>query len=218
MGDFIMNKHVYQTGVIALLILLCGSVQADSVFDGWNDGSINGWLPATGIAALEVHPSGGYVNGYLSSTESIFTNGIVGAINYGSDYTGDFNAQGYGRVQVAVKFTSGTFYSAYFHVRYLNSGNNGWQLPLNADYGNTDWQLFVIDFDPAWTDQQAEAAGWVQEAVSPSFASTMAEVYSSGIKAHSMDAASLGLDHFSLQDLAAPTEDTTWAAVKTLYR
>ena len=65
---------------------------------------------------------------------------------------------------------------------------------------------------------EAEAAGWVQEVASPDFATTMTDVYSTGIKATGTGTLSMGIDHFSLQDPSTPTENMTWGAIKTLYR
>lgn len=213
-----MNKRTYLASVFAILIIIAPTARADFVFDGWDAGTVDGWLAATGAATLEVPLTGGFSGGYLNSTETVFTYGIVGAVNYGPDYTGDFNARGLVRIQVAVKFLIGSFESSYFHARYMDSNHNGWHLPLNADFEDPDWQLFFFDFDPAWTDQQAEAEGWVQEAVSADFATTMTDVYSAGIKATGTGTLSMGIDHFSLQDPATPTVNATWGTIKTLYR
>lgn len=213
-----MNKRTYLASVFVLLMLISPAARADHVFDGWDAGTVDGWLPATGIATLEAPLTGGFSGGYLNSTETVFTFGIVGALNYGTDYTGDFNARGFVRIQVAVKFLIGGFQSSYFHVRYMDSGHNGWQFPLNADFENPDWQLIFCDFDPAWTDQQALAAGWVQETQTPDFATTMTNVYSMGIKASGTGTLSMGIDHFSLQDPSAPTENMTFGGIKALYR
>ena len=213
-----MNKRTYLASVFAILIIIAPAARADFVFDGWDAGTVDGWLPATSETTLEVPLTGGFSRGYLNSTELAFTYGIVGAVNYRPDHTGDFIARGFVRIQVAVKFLIGSFQSSYFQVRYMDNSNNGWQLPLNADFGDPDWQLLFFDFDPAWTDQQAEAAGWVQEFASPDFATTMTDVYSAGIKATGTGTLSMGIDHFSLQDLSTPSVGMTWGAVKTLYR
>jgi len=213
-----MNKRTYLASVFALLFLVSPAARADYVFDGWDAGTVDGWSPATGEATLEAPLTGGFSGGYLNSTEPVFTFGIVGALNYGPEYTGDFHTHGFVRIQVAVKFLIGSFLSSYVQVRYMDSGHNGWQLPLNADFDDPDWQLLFFDFDPAWTDQQAEAAGWVQEVASPDFATTMTDVFSVGIKATGTGTLSMGIDHFSLQDPSTPSVDMTWGAVKTLYR
>ncbi len=213
-----MNKWTYLVSVFVLLMLFSPAARADFVFDGWDAGTVDGWLPATGIATLEAPLTGGFNEGYLNSTEQVFTYGIVGAINYGSDYTGNFNTHGFVRIQVAVKFLTGSFLTSYFHVRYMDSAHNGWALALNADFEDPEWQLLFFDFDPAWTDQQAIAAGWVQEVATPDFATTMADVYSTGIKATGTGSLSMGIDHFSLQDPSTPTTNMTLGAIKALYR
>lgn len=191
---------------------------ADHVWSDWDAGTVDGWFPATGAAALAVEPTGGYDGGYLSSTEQPFLYGIVGAINYSAAYTGDFAAHGYVRMQVAVKLLAGSFIEVYFHVRYLDSGHNGWHLPLAVDTGGAEWQFFDIDFDPLWTDPQALAAGWVQETATPTFAETLADAFHTGIKATGTGPLSLGLDHFRLWDDTVASTEMTWSALKALYR
>jgi len=200
------------------MILTSAPARADYVFDGWDDGSLNGWLPATGAADIAVSATNGYSGGFLQSVEQPFTFGIVGAINYGPEYTGDFTAHGYVRMQVATRFLAGSFLSVYFHVRYLDAAHNGWLLPLPADFGDTGWQFFAIDFDPYWSDQEAQAAGWLQEVSTPTFAETMADVYTSGVKATGTGVLSFGMDSFSLGDVSTSTTDMTWGGIKTLYR
>ncbi len=205
-------------GIFVFLLMTSTVAQADFVFNGWNDGALSNWVGATGVAVLEVVPSGGYNGGYLQSTESVPQYGIVGAINYGPEYTGDFVCHGYVRVQVAVKFLAGSFLTSYFHVRYLDASHNGWQIQLGADFDNPDWQMFAFDFDPTWTDVEAEAAGWSRDFASATFVETMANVYSTGVKATGTGSLSMGLDHFSLWDQVTSATTSTWSEIKTLYR
>ena len=193
-------------------------VVADHVSAEWDEGTTDGWLPATGAAMLVVHASDGYSGGYLESYESPFLYGIVGALNFGPEYAGDFNVHGYVRFQVAVKFQIGSFDQVYFHVRYQSGSHNGWFLPLPADTGSSDWQWFDVDFDPTWSDVQATAAGWVQETNTPSFAVTMSDVYHTGIKGNGTGVLSLGIDAFRLWDETASAEEKSWSGIKMLYR
>lgn len=213
-----MKRRISCFILLAACFLLPRAVQADYVFNGWDGGTVDGWLPATGQAILATPLSGGLNGGYLESYEETFTHGIVGAITYQPTHTGDYTAHGFVRIQVAVKFISSGFLSAYVHMRYLDSTHNGWQLPLNADFENHYWQLNYYDFDPNWTDQQAVAAGWIQESNTPSFAETMAQVYSAGVKATGIGALSVGIDHFSLQDAATASDHMAWGDIKSLYR
>ncbi len=206
------------SGLACLLLLAPAAARADYIFEGWDTGSTAGWLQASGPCQIEALATGGLVGGYLHSYEPVFTYGIVGALNYTPDYAGDYAAHGYVRVQVAVEFQTGTFLSAYFHARYLDAMHNGWQLPLDVDLEATGWQLVHFDFDPTWSDLEAEAAGWVQESASVSFAETMANVFSAGVKATGTGTLSMGLDHFSLQSAETPAAPGTWGGVKNLYR
>ncbi len=66
-----------------------------------------------------------------------------------------------------------------------------------GDFGSSEWQVFNLDFDPDWADQQAIDAGWIQEGSSAPFAATMAHVYTVGIKGEGTGTLSLGIDHFA---------------------
>jgi hypothetical protein len=212
-------KQRLSSAVMFVLFLLATTVaQADYVSEGWDDGIVNGWLGATGVVDLNVIPSGGYSGGYLMSTEPVFQYGIIGALNYRPEYSGDFLGHGYVRLQVAVKFLTGTFSELYFHVRYLDSSHNGWQFQLAADFESRNWQQFTVNFNPRWSDVDAQAAGWSREYTSTNFIETMANVYSTGIKARGTGDMSMGIDEFSLKDQATAATISTWSEVKALYR
>jgi hypothetical protein len=203
----------------ALLVLTLPPVAtADHVSAEWEDGTTGGWLPATGAATLAVHASGGYDGGFLESYEDPMVYGIVGALNQGAAYTGDFAAHGYVRFQVAIQFISGDFDVVYFHVRYQDGSHNGWYLPLPADTGSDQWQWFDVHFDPGWSDPQAAAEGWLQESNTPDFTTTMSDVYHTAVKATGTGPLHLGIDAFRLWDATTPTRSASWGAVKALYR
>jgi len=211
-----MRLFIALAALVALTVPLAAT--ADHVSADWDDGNVGGWFPATGAATLAVWPTDGYGGGYLESYEQPFTYGIAGAINYAAAYTGDFNVHGYVRMQVAVSFLAGTFDTVYIHIRYQDSAHNGWYLPLAADLGSGGWQWFDVSFDPHWIDQQALDAGWLQETSSPSFSTTMSDVYHTGIKATGIGALSLGLDSFRLWDGTVPPVEFSWGEIKALYR
>lgn len=206
--------------ILTLMILSFAAVtaHADHVSQEWDEGSTGSWLHVTSAGVVEVSPTGGLTGGYLSTYEPTYTYGIVGAINFQPDYTGDYSLHAFRRLQVAVRLMGGTFLKVYAHLRYLDAMHNGWQCPLNVDFGSSEWQIFNLDFDPDWTDQQALDAGWVQETAAAPFAATMAHVYTVGIKGEGTGTLSLGLDHFALQDAATSEESMTWGDIKSLYR
>jgi hypothetical protein len=206
--------------VIAALLIVATplAAEADHVSAEWDEGTTEGWLPATGAAVLGVYASGGYSGGYLESSENPYLYGIVGALNFGPEYAGDFDVHGYVRFQVAVKFQIGSFNVVYFHVRYQSGSHNGWYLPLPADTGDSGWQWFDVDFEPTWSDAQAMAAGWMQETNTPSFAVTMSDVYHTGIKGTGTGVLSLGIDAFRLWDETVSAEEKSWSGIKMLYR
>ena len=201
--------------LFALAAATCSpAAHAEYASDQWDDGSVNGWMPATIDVQLSAPLTGGVLGGYLQSVEVVPTFQTVGAVNAEPRYTGDFAARAIGQMQVAVQLQSGIFGQVMFQIRYLDGSHNGWyySLPVNKD--DTGWQSFAIEFDPTWSDTEAQNAGWVQEGAAPSFAETLAQVYTIGIRATGADSLALGIDSFSLGDPETGVQSVTWSRMK----
>jgi hypothetical protein len=205
--------------LLSLIIVMAPAVaSSDSVVEDWNDGDAGGWQPATIRTAIEVVASGGVDDsGYLRSWEIDGGFNIVGALQNFPPYVGDYGAYGYRHVRVALRFISDNFTAVDFRARYLDSGHNGWYVPLTDDFSTGVWHICAVEFDPTWSDGEAIAAGWVQEVNTGSFQETMANVYSAAIRAYGNGELELGMDDFSLSDVPVPTATGTWSQVKSLY-
>jgi hypothetical protein len=164
----------------------------------WDDGNLDGWAANTVQTSVSVMEDGGETGGFLRSTSPSGGWGIVGAVGLEPEFSGDFIAKGYTRMTVSLQFSTGDYSSAVFRVRYLDSRYNGWFIPLACDLLSTGWQKVSVEFQPDWSDEDAESAGWIQESRSASFSETMANVYHAGIRCQGAGSLVMGIDNFCL--------------------
>ena len=205
----------------AALILLLTAIPAtaESVNEGWNAGDVGGWQPLTIENTIEVVDAGGVGGGgFLRTYQTATSYGISGAIQRFAPYIGDYSARGYIVVRCDLQFFAGTFTDAYLRIRYLDASHNGWILPLTTDFSTGAWRNATFEFDPTWSDGQAVAAGWVQEATSASFQETMANVFTAEVRILGDGALEVGIDNFQLDDDLVGTEAVNWGQVKALFR
>lgn len=184
--------------IISVAIMLITSMTAfgaSTVFEDFDSPALNGWEANTIQTNIELRPTGGNPNGYLySSSDGSW--GIVGAVNKTKQYTGDYAS--IRKVSVDLMFIYDAFTEAWFRFRYHSAEYNGWKYPLTTSFQLGSWQTYSVVFDPTWSDSQAMAAGWVQEATSASFRETMADVYSAEVRVLGDGALAIGIDNFLL--------------------
>lgn len=166
------------------------------VVETWDNGQLNGWLGNTSRTTVFADTSGGNPGGALySSGTGMGGTWDIGAGTTASPWTG--NITEYAQISFDVNLDSGDFDNLWFRVRYQDSSHNGWRYSVGADLASTDWQSFVIDFDPNWSDQEAIDAGWEQEQISASFAATMADVYSTEVRISGVGDLNARIDNFA---------------------
>jgi hypothetical protein len=124
--------------------------------------------------------------------------GIVGAVALATEFCGDYGAKKSNGLTASLQFSTGDYTSAVFRVRYLDARYNGWFLPLACDLSSHAWQKVSVKFNPAWSDAEAQAAGWVREPRTAPFAVTMAHVYHAEFRCHGSGALALGIDNVCL--------------------
>lgn len=208
-------------GYLATVAFLLMTVPAAAEFvnEEWDDGDLGNWQAITGDQFIEVLDEGGMGDsGYLHTYQTSPTFGISGAVQRFAPYIGDYGARGYIVVRCDLLFVSGVFESVDFRVRYQSSNFNGWYLPLTTDFSTGAWRHFAFEFDPDWSDGEAMAAGWVQEATTPTFQETMADVYTAEIRIQGDNLLEVGIDNFQLDDDLIGTEAASWGQVKALFR
>ncbi len=199
-----MNHGTTIATTALLLTLAAAPALATSVFEDWNGTDFGFWQGNTSQTYLELRADGGVDDsGYLYSFQSQSSFGVAGAVNLAEPYTGDYAARGYARVQCDLRFFVGNVNRVVFRARYQDSGHGGWYIPLTEDFSPGQWQACAVVFDASWSDEEALAAGWVQESSTPSFQETMSNVYSAEVRLVGSQDADLGLDNFLLASASA---------------
>ena len=184
---------------------LMAAAQASAYYtETWDSGSLEGWTVNTAASNVAVVNSGGNPGGYLNSwgTGLVIGTFDIGAQTYKTIFTGDFSAKGIIGVSVDTKFISGSFDGAWVRFRYQDAAYNGWVYPLTSTY-QTNWQTFSFSLNPGWTDTQARAAGWLSDnevfgVPSPSFQTTMSNVFNAEVRISGTGDVEAGIDNFSL--------------------
>ena len=120
---------------------------------------------------------------------------IKGMSGFGLEVTrpglvGDFAAAGYGRISLDVKILSWFLPSSMpspvprIFIQHSND-HSPWAKAVNGFSPVTgQWQRISVDFNPAWTDAQAQAAGWQIEPFglpNATFQDTCRSVFASGV-------------------------------------
>jgi hypothetical protein len=189
---------------VAASSLLAAAQASASYTETWDSASLAGWTVNTTASNVSVVNSGGNPGGYLYSWG---TGLVVGTLDIGAQttstvFTGGFSAKGIIGVSVDTRFISGNFDGAWVRFRYQDAAHNGWVYPLTSTY-QTNWQTFSFSLNPGWTDTQARAAGWLSDSEvfgvpSPSFQTTMSNVYSAEVRISGIGDVDAGIDNFSL--------------------
>ena len=198
---------MYRHFILAVLfgLLLPGFLNAAiPTSDNWDENAIfyclHGWRQNTTSTIVSGVGFGGNPNGYLRSSSAPGNPfSVIGATNGDARYTGDYQAPNIRQVDVDLNLLSGSITRIYLRFRYLDASHNGWLYEITNRLPIGVWTNFQIPFDPNWSDVDAIAAGWVQEATSASFSETMQHVYTVEIRLYSTDVENtqLGIDNFT---------------------
>ncbi len=196
-------KKLITICVVASSLMAAAQASA-SYTETWDSGSLAGWTVNTAKSNVVVVNAGGNPGGYLYSWG---TGLVVGTLDIGAQttsavFTGDFSAKGIIGVSVDTRFISRSFDGAWIRFRYMDASHNGWLYPLTSTY-QTNWKTFSVNLNPGWTDTEARAAGWLSDTdvfgvPSPSFQTTMSNVYSAEVRISGTGDVDAGIDNFSL--------------------
>jgi hypothetical protein len=168
----------------------------------WDSGDLGGWEPNTTRTSVEARSNGGVDDsGYLFTAQIPPGWGVAGTRTLAAVFTGDYAVRKIREVGCDLNFFAGQVQGAFFRARYLDSAHGGWYVPLTVDFTLDQWQHCGVTFDPTWSDAEALAAGWVQEANTPSFQETMANVYTAEVRIPGSLDLEAGIDNFRLGTL-----------------
>ncbi|HOX54405.1 MAG TPA: hypothetical protein PLC32_03040 [Candidatus Omnitrophota bacterium] len=191
-----------------LIFLASVSVaNATEVVATWDDAAqaLAGWQGVAVGNSLVYHDTEGNPGGYIEAYGN-FNSGIS---SNQQDFTGNFSEKNYNRILIDIKpiMVAVAACKPGVYLRY-SASFAAWKYILN-NFTNTAgaWQHFEVNFNPAWTDAEAQANGWsLEEGPAKSFAETMAHVGSVAVKIKyiSNAAAYIGYDNFTLKYVAPP--------------
>ncbi len=188
---------------ISILILTTSGSMATVVQDFEVD--LGGWTANTTSSTVSHETTGGNPDKRLRSTNNPNTPALVGALNLGSEWTGDYLTKGVTGVDFDVKFERGIFTDGKLRVRYQSSLFNGWHFVFENSPPVNVWTTYSVMLNPNWTDIEATNAGWVQETSSSSFANTMGDAYSLEIRVSgTSERINLDIDNISLNTSTVP--------------
>jgi hypothetical protein len=202
---------IFSTLVVVVVVFTTAAPAfADAVpyFAGWDvSGDTAGWLRNTIASNLAVVDTGGNPGGYLRTFGDASGTLDIGAVANKflvPDVTGDYSGTPW-VVSFDLLFISGNFDNAWLRFRF-SVFTNGWRLPLTNSFPMGQWRHFTVTFDPAWSDSEAVAAGWVRESNSVSWSQTMSDVFTTEIRISAEGSAEAGIDNYRLAPV--PEVDT----------
>lgn len=199
-----------------LAIFVCAApAQAASAYSQtWSGATTEGWEGNT-TSSVVVFDGGmgnpaGSIASRLDTSESRFdigfTSGNVAAAS------GSFTGSPW-QVSFDVQLNEGKFGNFFWlRYRFQDSSFNGWRhaLTVPTEYGT--WTNYQVTFDPGWSDADAIANGWAQEAGPVvSFAQTMGNAYKTEIRFAYTDSTKSALVHLDNFVQSPVPEPQTWA-------
>lgn len=206
----------------ALLAVAAAPAQAAAVYaEHWHGGdSTEGWVSNSGQAdlfpsATEGLPPGSITSVFMAPDGS--PQKVVGAASGALPLRGSFYGH---RWQVSFDALRVHGMATELSLRYrLYDTPGGWRLPLPLpDMG--DWTHYEVLFDPAWTDDEAMAAGWIAEPYAWDWQTAMGHVTATELRLALSDdvtTAAVHFDNFVQQhEGTVPVPATAWLVVLSL--
>jgi hypothetical protein len=188
----------FMSRFVAAVALLAGSANAaDYYAETWDYGTLEDWS-VVGSTAVGAHQAaGGNPNGYalLSNTSS----DIIQFTSDRPELAGDLAAAGIS--SVTVDLYRSTTPAAEARLRFTTVGDTGlvcgWRCTITY-IQSSSWETYTLEFDPTWSDAEAQAAGWYAGPTTvASFADTMSNVIEAGLQFYGSGTTEVGVDNFT---------------------
>ena len=130
----------------------------------------------------------------------MFGHGTSGITNLSSKYQGNLATKGIRKFSFDIKVES---YGSMYMVTpaFFTPGSmSGWGHAFSVTAPVDTWVTYSCDFDPNWTDAQAQSAGWSKGYDAQSFSTTMSNLSGVGFWAytHVWDYYTIRIDNFNL--------------------
>ena len=198
------KKHPFLVAVLPVVAwpwIALGAVPGVETFDA----DTAGFVPNTTSSVVVHAAGGGNPDGHIQTRKDLTPPVYdIGALTTDPDFTGNYAAAGIGQVSVDLNFMTDNITSAWVRFR-PGVAENGWRYPLTNSFPTNVWNTYVVNFNPTWTDLQAQAAGWLTDKdidpgtdPSPPFATVMADVFSAEVRLASEGSTVAGIDNFAI--------------------
>lgn len=192
-----------------------GAMAGVETFDADTAGFVGNTTSSTVVHVA----AGGNPDGHIQTRKDLSPPVFdIGALTLRPEFTGDYAAAGIVAASVDLNFMTDNIDAAWLRFR-SSTDVNGWRHSLADSFVTNSWATYSVVFDPAWSDAQAMAAGWMMDhaidnnvPMSPAFASVMADVYSAEVRIASVGSTIVGIDNFTLR-VPEPTTLAFGAAV-----
>jgi hypothetical protein len=190
-------RTLLAAGSAALLAGAAAPARAAAVYaEHWDDGlSTAGWQRNTPVMQLVASAVDGLPPGSIASVfvPDGSADPAIGALSGHIPLRGNFHGQPW-HVSFDVLLVHGPVEE--FSLRYrLYDTSGAWRLPLTLPEAGA-WTHYAVVFDPAWSDEEAMAAGWVQEEYAWSWHTSMGHVTNTELRAELAGNATTALMHF----------------------
>lgn len=192
--------------LLAINCMFCNAVAGATIGTETFDVDAAGFVGNTTSSVVIWTDPGGNPDGHLLTRKSLSPPVFdIGALTTGSDFTGDYAADGISGAGVDLSYMTDNVDGAWLRFR-KDVFTNGWLYPLTNVFTPTDtWMSYDVNFDPTWSDVDAVAAGWVTDNdidpaanVSPPFADVMGSVGRAEVRLSSQGSTIVGIDNFRL--------------------
>ena len=190
--------------MVSVLLLAGGALAVYPHVEDWEGGTLAGWTGNTTSSVVVYVANGGNPDGHIQTRRGGVDDFDIGAMTDIPDFTGNYIAAGITGASVDLIFITGAFDDVWLRFRYQDATQNGWRYPLTDVFPDT-WQTYSVLFNPAWSDLDARAAGWItDDDVDPgadpsaSFAATMANVYTVEVRIAGDGSMIAGIDNFAV--------------------
>ena len=159
-----LGSRVLAALVVTVVALFARSaVAAVDYSEDWAAGDANGWIQSTTSSVVVRDGAFGNPAGSLAVRRDLGEPiSIIGATSELPQVSGDYTGASSWTFSFDVFYDTGNYVDTWLRFRYQDSTFNGWYLDV-ADLFPNSWQSYSATFNPAWSDAEAAANGWVDE-------------------------------------------------------
>ena len=204
------SQVISAAGALACAFAAGSSFAATDYSETWSAGDTNGWISNTTSTVVVRDAAVGNPAGSLASRRDLSADpsfAIIGATTELAAASGSYLGSPAWTISFDVLYDLGAFTDALLRFRYQDGTFNGWVFDVENAFG-AGWHHYSVSFQSNWTDVQATANGWVQEAASVPWQTLMSDVFHPEVRLLlGNDSAALAhIDNFTIQAIPESSE------------